>query len=158
LQSGRVAGDHVLVRRVGDQFDRLRGVCGQGPEALGLRQLRGWKRQDIAARIASVERSAGAILERVVVRCRTDVVAELDELGDGGAVEDVVAPIPDIGEMDPVVRAEVRGVIVDDRGVGGLSGGSEVGVLPEVPIAEKDVELVRQPLLISRFGRRVGGG
>jgi hypothetical protein len=87
--------------------------------------------------IAPVERRAVEVAERVVVRRRADVVAELDEFRDGRAVEDVAAPIAYIGEMDPVGRTEIRRVIVQDRGVGGLGGGGKIGILSDTPFAKK---------------------
>src|SRR5215471_8858179 len=63
LQPWRVVGDRVFVSRVIDQFYRLRGICGDGPEAICLGELPLRKGQDIAPRVAPVERVAVDILE-----------------------------------------------------------------------------------------------
>ena len=60
-----------------------------------------------------------------------------------------VAPIADIGKMNPVGRTQIRGVIIQDRLVGCPRGLGEIRILPDIPPAEQHVELVRQPLLIN---------
>ena len=104
LQPWRVAGDRVFVSRVIDQFYRLRRICGDGPEAICLGELPLRKGQDIAPRVIPVERLAVGILEYVIIRRRLDVVGVLDEFGDRRSFDDLVAPVTNIGEMDPVCR------------------------------------------------------
>jgi hypothetical protein len=58
LQPWRVTGYHVFVCMVVNQFDRLRGIRGEGPEALRLGELLRRKRQDIATQVAPIERAA----------------------------------------------------------------------------------------------------
>ena len=89
VQPGRVTGDCILIELVGHQFDRVRRISSQRPEALRGRNLVGSKLQDVNLVVTSVERGASAIAERVIVRRSTDAIRELEVLRNRRAVEDV---------------------------------------------------------------------
>jgi hypothetical protein len=145
LQPWRVARDRIFVSRVIDQFYRLRGICGDGPEAICLGELPLRKGQDIAPRVATVERLAVGILEYMIIRRRFSVVGVLDEFGDRRTLDDLVAPVPDIGEMDPVCRGRrpvrMRKVAIQDQLVCCLSAVTELGPV-HIAIGEQAVEPV----------------
>src|ERR1700724_1604107 len=85
-QSWSVAGYYVLIRRVRYELDRDREVSSHRPESLHQRLLSLLECQDVVV-CAAVERNAVAVDKRMVIRGGTQVVSELDVVGDRGAVE-----------------------------------------------------------------------
>src|SRR5262249_34254214 len=105
-------------------------------EALRLRKLLRRKGQDITMRIGAVEREAFAIFKCVVIRCCFDVVGVLDELRYRRSLDDLVAPMTDVGEMYPIRRPEMREVSVQDPFVSSLSTCREIGMPSYIAFAE----------------------
>ncbi len=74
---------------------------------------------------AAVERNAVAVDKRMVIRGGTQVVSELDVVGDRGAVEVLrwMDPLGVVGKVDPVRALPSGGeVVVVNIRMGGLGG------------------------------------
>jgi hypothetical protein len=82
-----------------------------------------------------------------------------DELGHS-SFDDLVAPLADIDEMDPVCRStrpvRMRKVAVQDQLMSCLSAVTELRPV-HIPVSEQAVEPVREGLFVGRQGRSMVG-